>query len=655
MDSVAGANQVTTHRAARFDEFAVRNRYILVADLVLIGVSAFLAFALRFDLGFLSERSEFAAVLALTFAIKTPMFFAFGLYRRYWRYVSLNDMLVIGAAALASSVLLLVVESIVQTAGFIAEASRAVLLIDCLLTFVLVGGLRGGIRLIGESQARARISGHVRANGIGKPPRKRVLIVGAGDAGAMVVREMQRNPQLEMDAIGFLDDDEHKHGHRIYGTLVLGPLSDLDRIAKIGSADEVLIAMPTASGATVRAAVERSQALGLRCRTMPGVFELLGDQVSISRLRKVQITDLLRRKQMTPRLEASSYVTGKTVLVTGAGGSIGSELCRQVAHDKPSLLVMLGHGENSLFEAHARMHDVFPDVAMKIVVADIRDRRRIESVFAEFEPEIVLHAAAHKHVHLMEENFVEAITNNVIGTYYLVEAALKYHAERFVTISTDKAVSPTGIMGASKRLASMIVRGAGRRSGRPFVAVRFGNVLGSRGSVVPYFTEQIAKGGPITITHPDMKRFFMTIPEAVHLVLEAGGMGKGGELFVLNMGEPVRIIDLAQDLIRLSGFAAEQIPIVVSGARLGEKLEEVLWEQGSEVLPTANSDILRVKETEAQAGDVAALVEALQSAVDREDRVAVESILCEWIPGFVPTTKVTKRMAGVVSIASARV
>jgi len=330
------------------------------------------------------------------------------------------------------------------------------------------------------------------------------------------------------------------------------------------------------------------------------------------------------------------------VLVTGAGGSIGFELCRQVAHARARRIVMLGHGENSLFEAHAHLHEQFPDVPLHMVVADIRDRSRIRRIFAQYEPDVVFHAAAHKHVHLMEEHFEEAITNNVLGTQHLVDAALATKTQRFVAISTDKAVSPNGIMGASKRMAGIIVADAARQSGRKFLVVRFGNVLGSRGSVVPHFKRQIERGGPVTITHPDMKRFFMTIPEAVHLVLEAGGIGQGGELFVLNMGKPVRIKDLAEDLIRLSGFTTDQIPILVSGMRRGEKLEEALWEQDATIEPTDHPDILRVREPgRTKEGDIRLAVQALEIAAETGDRVGVEAVLCDWIPTFTAPSLIT--------------
>jgi FlaA1/EpsC-like NDP-sugar epimerase len=373
---------------------------------------------------------------------------------------------------------------------------------------------------------------------------------------------------------------------------------------------------------------------------MPGVFELLDGDVSVSRLRQIDIADLLRRSQVSSAATTSSYVAGRTVLVTGAGGSIGSELCRQVAHARPSSLVLLGHGENSIFDAQVELRELYPSLKVTTVIADIRDERRIRQVFERLRPAIVFHAAAHKHVPLMEENPEEAITNNIVGTHHVLEAAAEFGAERFVLISSDKAVSPSSIMGASKRVAEMLVRDAARRTGRGYVVVRFGNVLGSRGSVVPHFKRQIERGGPITLTHPDMKRFFMTIPEAVHLVLEAGGMGPGGELFVLKMGDPIRIVDLAEDLIKLSGLTLEEIPIVYTGIRPGEKIEEALWEKGAVAEPTSHPDVLRVIEADGRSGsEIPELLRTLANAVERGDYLQIQAMLVHQIPTFAPSLK----------------
>ena len=613
----------------------MRNRYVLLADVAAIGSAAFGAFVIYFGWRFFPSRPEFLVFLAAALLIKPSIFYGFGLYRRYWRYATVNDLVAVVFACGAAAVAMSLFVGFALPAGLIQGFSRAVLIIDSLLTLLAAGGLRMSIRVVYEPSVRTHRGrwsfGHEEAV-VGK----RVVVVGAGHAGTTVVREMQRNPQLEMDAVAFLDDDPSKLGQRIYEVPVLGNTQSLGRIVQIGRIDEVIIAMPTAPGAAVRKVVEDCQALGLRSHTMPGVFELLDGKVTVSRLRRIEIADLLRRRQVAGRAESSSYVTGQKVLITGAGGSIGSELCRQVAFARPARLVMLGHGENSLFEAHANLKNAYPDVPLHVVIADLRDRARIGQILQQCAPDIVFHTAAHKHVPLMEENFEDAISNNVVGTQIVVDAALDSGTKRFVAISTDKAVSPSGVMGASKRIASMLVWDAASRSGRPFVVVRFGNVLGSRGSVVPYFTGQIERGGPVTITHTEMKRFFMTIAEAVHLVLEAGGMGKGGELFVLDMGEPVRILDLARDLIHLSGFTTDEIPIITTGIRPGEKLEEALWEDDARVEPTAHPDILTVMESQKRGGNLRAAVKALEHAAQEGDRFRVEAILCDWIPTFTP-------------------
>jgi FlaA1/EpsC-like NDP-sugar epimerase len=371
-------------------------------------------------------------------------------------------------------------------------------------------------------------------------------------------------------------------------------------------------------------------------RTMPGIYELIGGVVSVNRLREVDITDLLRRKpaQLEPAGEGLR-LGGKRVLVTGAGGSIASELCRQIARWGPAELVLLGHGENSIFEIILELEESFPALAMHALVADIRDDERLENIFEDYHPEVIFHAAAHKHVHLMEMNVEEAITNNVMGTRNVVSAAQRYGTERLVMISTDKAVSPTSVMGASKRMAEMIVLDAAARSGRAFSVVRFGNVLGSRGSVVPLFERQIAQGGPVTVRHPDIERYFMTIPEAVHLVLQASAMGRNGEMFVLNMGEPVRIMDLAEDLIRLSGLEpGEDIEIVITGIRPGEKLTEELWDEEAEYLDTKHPDIRRVNEIHLLTGkQLEQTVAELVRLAKEGDDAAIVEMMDEIIPG----------------------
>jgi len=609
----------------------MRNRYLLVLDLPLIALCVFLAFSLRFDLLFIRNdniRSLYGWYVVAALLVKPPIFLAFGLYNRYWRYASIGDLLAIALAASASTVVLAFLFVTAMLLHAAEGFSRSVLLTDWLLTLAAVGGLRLSVRVVAESWRKAAPRAPV-------SDIRRVLVVGAGQAGTMVAREIRRNPQLQMDILGFLDDDAVKVGKKVVGLPVLGDTEALPHVLETRRVDEVIIAMPTAAGTTLRRVAERCRQAGVPSRTMPGVFELLDGVVSVSRLRKVEIADLLRRAQVVPTADTDHYLRGRMVLITGAGGSIGFELCRQVARANPRGLVMVGHGENSIFDAERQLRELYPSLAVQSVIADIRDQTRIDEMFRRCRPHVVFHTAAHKHVPLMEENPQEAISNNVFGTANVVRGALKYGADRFVFISTDKAVAPTSVMGASKRLAEAIVRDAASRSRHAFVSVRFGNVLGSRGSVMPEFKRQIDAGGPITITHPDMTRFFMTIPEAVHLVLQAGGLGNGGELFVLNMGDPVRIADLAADLIKLSGFSTDEIPIVYTGMRPGEKLTEALWESDARVKPTAHSEVLRVEEHTPDV-DVDRMLSDLRTVIESDDRGVLETVLAHWVDTYAP-------------------
>jgi FlaA1/EpsC-like NDP-sugar epimerase len=617
--------------------YLVRNRYVLLADVAVVALAAWGAFALRFGWLFMASRDEFLTFLVVAVVVKISTFYGFGLYQRYWRYASFWDLM---AVVLANSVAALVVGIVMVTlrlAELIPGLPRSVLPIDWLLGLALTTGVRASVRILAETTAP-------RPTGRDALRRRRVVIVGAGDAGALVAREMQKNSQLGMTPVAFLDDEPSKQGKRIYGVPVLGPLASLGAIVDSRRADEVVIAVPRAGGAVVRAVVESCRQHGIPSRVMPGIYELLDGQFGVSRLRSVDIADLLRRPQIAANSMGASYIEGCTVVITGAGGSIGSELCRQVAHGNPKHLVLLGHGENSIFDIASELRLRFVGVTVQTIIADIRDRERITRVLNAVRPDVVFHAAAHKHVPLMEENIGEAISNNVLGTRNVVEAAAAAGTGRLVLVSTDKAVAPSNVMGASKRVAEMIVRDVARRTGHAYVVVRFGNVLGSRGSVVPLFKAQIDRGGPVTVTHPDVRRYFMTIPEAVHLILQAGGLGKGGELFVLDMGEPVRLGDMAADMIRLSGFDPDEIPIVFTGLRPGEKLDELLWEEGACVAPTAQPDIRVVsQEKTVESQELQDLVDRMIDAAGR-DEVRVVRLLHECIPSA--SLSVTPRQWG---------
>ena len=569
----------------------IRNRYVFMGDLALIVVSVMGSFALRLDVGQLPYYfPAILIMLVVALLVKVPVYYAFGLYRRLWIYASTNELRLITVAVTTASVLTSGLMLLLISFGWVLPGMpRSSLGIDWLLSLVLIGGSRFALRILAEQSAAPR-------NG----KMRKVLIIGAGDAGALVVRELQKTSQLNLLPIGFLDDDTTKQKHEINGVPVIGTVPDLADVIENHPVDEVIIAIPSAAGSVLRLVTDICRKKGIPSRTMPGIYELIGGKVSVSRLREVEITDLLRRKpaKIDDRLVGSS-LSGKRVLVTGAGGSIGREISRQVALWGPAELTLLGHGENSIFDALLELQEDYGTLSIHPVIADIRDIPRLEAVFQAHRPDVLFHAAAHKHVPLMEYNVEEAITNNVVGTRNVVKAANKVDVERFVMVSTDKAVKPINVYGATKRLAEMIVIDAAQRTGRAFTVVRFGNVLGSRGSVVPLFKSQIARGGPVLITHPDMERYFMTIPEAVHLVLQAAAMGQGGEAFILNMGDQVRILELAEDLIRLSGLEPGcDIEISFTGIRPGEKLSEDLWEQGTHFQPTDHPEIFRSKEDE---------------------------------------------------------
>ena len=605
----------------------VRNRFVLIGDIALIIISVLGSFALRLDVGelpFYFPAAVLMCVVALV--VKIPTFFLFGLYRRLWIYASTGELRLITVAVTSASVLTSGVMLLLISAGMVLPGMpRSALGIDWLLSLVLIGGSRFALRILAEQSVTARANGKT----------KRGLVIGAGDAGALVVRELQRTSQLNLIPVGFLDDDPAKQRHVIHGVTVIGRVNDLASAIDQHGIDEIIIAIPSAPGGLVRMVNDVCRQKGIPSRTMPGIYELIGGKVNVSRLREVDITDLLRREPVRVNDEAvGAALEGKRVIVTGAGGSIGRELCRQIARRNPSELVLLGHGENSIFEILLELQNDYPDLTLSPVIADIRNAERLAQIFSQHRPQIVFHAAAHKHVPLMEINVVEAITNNVIGTQNVVQASIAHSMERFVLISTDKAVRPSSIYGATKRLAEMIVLDAARKTDHAFTVVRFGNVLGSRGSIIPIFKQQIANGGPITITHPDMYRFFMTIPEAAYLVLQASSMENGGETFVLNMGEPVRILDLAEDLIRLSGLEPHRdVEIAYTGIRPGEKLTEELWDAGTPLVPTLHPDISRLEDSASfLTPNLPQAIEELSRLCHSDDSDAIINLLDKLIP-----------------------
>jgi len=628
----------------------LRNRYLLVGDLFLIIASVLGSFVLRLNLGplLLDYVDQMAVMLALALVIKPLMYYAFGLYRRLWIYASIQEMQLIALAVTAASIALSISITIIQALEIFPGFSRMVLFIDWLLSILAVGGLRFSMRIVYENQLQASQKK--------RSEMRRVLIVGAGSAGALAAREMQRsaahtNNKTLFHPVGFVDDDPNKQRHEIYGIPVLGTLKDIPQIANLHRIDEVIIAIPSAPGSTIRDVINICRKVGVSCRTIPGLTELIGGQVNVTRLREVEITDLLRRAPISidnQRIE--QILRGQRVLVTGAGGSIGSEICRQIAAWEPAELVLVGHGENSIFEHMLDLKEYAPKILFYPVIGDIRSLGRMRQIFLRHRPQVVFHAAAHKHVGLMEMNVEEAVTNNIVGTYNVIQAALTCGTERLVMISSDKAVRPSSVMGTTKRIAEMIVLAAAHSFQRHYTIVRFGNVLGSRGSIVPIFKRQIAKGGPVTITHPDMRRFFMTIPEAVHLVLQAFTMGQSGDAFVLKMGEQVRIVDLAEDLIRLSGFEpGKDIEIVYTGAKPGEKLSEELWDEGLSPTSSSHPDILRLPTEEPmQWADVERLVNNLSEMAEAGEVEKLETALRDAIPGDIGDTGSTPDLDAVI-------
>lgn len=609
-----------------------RNRYLLIGDLLLIPLSVFGSFLLKFELGPELTTTYFAGMMwmmGIALVIKPLIYYEFGLYRKMWAYASVQELKLIVTAVTAASIPVgLAVVGIFYLELF-RGFPRMAIVIDWALSLLAVGGLRFTLRLLAENRKTA-----VRGGNAASPHN--MLIIGAGDAGALVVRELQRNPQLNLNPTGFLDDDPAKQNQQIHGVPVIGTLNDLMKVLENQLIDEVIIAIPSAPGSVVRKVMEICRQRQVSFRTMPGIYELLGGKVSVSRLRDVEISDLLRREPTHMREEQiGSTLSNRVVMVTGAGGSIGRELCRQIARWQPTELLLLGHGENSLYETYQELQEDFPNLPVRILVADVRDYPRLDTLFSRHRPQIVFHAAAHKHVPLMETNAEEAITNNILGTRNITNLCVTYDVERLVMISTDKAIRPINVMGATKRLAEMIVLDAAHRYHKSFSIVRFGNVLGSRGSVVPLFKRQIARGGPVTITHPEMKRYFMTIPEAVYLVLQAASLGEGGESFILNMGQQVRILDLAEDLIRLSGLEpGKDIEITYTGIRPGDKLSEDLWDEGHKFKPTAHPDVFRSEDEATLSGDALAhAVDELIHLAQEGDTQAVISIMDEIIPG----------------------
>ncbi len=547
----------------------------VAVDGVLVACAWWLAWNLRFDAGrpvYYDRYLEWSVVL-LVVAVKLPVFALSGFYNRWWRYVSTRDMWATLRGVVLGSVAVFLVFSLFHIHR--VSVPRGIWFIDLLVCAALVAGSR----LLARTLIERPLPGRIVARG------KDVVVVGAGDAGQLVVKEMQRNPALGYSPIGLVDDDPRKRNLRLHGVRVLGTVDELGRVVRDRRPDEVLIAIPSASGQLRARIVEITGKFDVPVKTLPSIAELVSGDADLARqLRPVQVEDVLGREPVEIDFDSvSGYLTGEVVLVTGAGGSIGSELCRQIARIQPAKLVLLDNAEPALFEIERELVRERGFRAAAAVVGDVKDPVKLGQVFDKYRPSVVFHAAAYKHVAMMEANPIEAVRNNTLGTRVLADVAIEYGASRFVLVSTDKAANPRTVMGQSKAIAEWIVEAWGNRDGveTRFVAVRFGNVLGSSGSVIPIFRQQIARGGPVTVTHPEMTRFFMTIPEAVQLVVQAGAIGGRGQVYVLDMGEPVRIVDLAERMIRLSGKEpGRDVAIEFIGPAPGEKLHEELVGDG---------------------------------------------------------------------------
>jgi FlaA1/EpsC-like NDP-sugar epimerase len=609
--------------------YVMRGTQIFI-DLLVLSAAYWLAFLFRFE--FSPDLQTFKQLMftwPYVVLFQYLVLVIFGVPSFSWRYVGVHEASRMFMSVGVSSIVLIALRlGFGGMGGYFKYITipLGVLLMDFVMSFGGVAGIRLIRRIIAEQQERRR-------DRAAAAPSKRTLLIGAGRAGVLVAKEVQQNPHLGMNVIGFVDDDPLKDGTVIQGYKVLGNTASLPELVQKHKVEQAVITIASASGASIRRIVTECEKIDLPVKIIPGIYEILDGRVNLSRIREVQIEDLLGREAVELDVDLiGSFLAGKRVLVTGAGGSIGSELCRQVARFSPERLVLLEQAENALFAIHSELAKLQIDCEVVPVIADVCDSKRVDQVFDQHKPQVVFHAAAHKHVPMMEYNPGEAIKNNVFGTKKVADAADHYGSEAFVMISTDKAVNPTSIMGASKRVAEIYVQALSGRSKTKFVAVRFGNVLGSAGSVIPIFKEQIRNGGPVTVTHPDMMRYFMTIPEACQLVMQAASMGEGGEIFVLDMGEPVKIVDLARDLIRLSGFTEEEIPIQFMGVRQGEKLFEELAVSGEFMNRTRHPKIFIGKIAPTAFIEVTHRFELLASSTDLTSREEVRQALKEAVP-----------------------
>ncbi len=604
----------------------VRKVLILFFHLVAIIFSLVDAFALRFDLTIPANYwPTIFELLPAVVVLKITVFWAMGLSEGWWRYVSIPDLMqIFKANALASVTVVLYVVFFHSFEGL----PRSVIVLDFILCFSIMIGVRVVTRILREHLALNHKGYH------SKP--KSVLIVGSGVVAQSIVREIRENPKLDKAVLGYVDNDLRRQGKVFYGVPVIGTHDDLEKLCSRNGIDLVIVAQSSVTPRELRDIVTFCKRHGITSKILPALGDIIDGRVSMEQCRSVQIEDLLGRAPIRLEVhEISAYLHGKRILITGAAGSIGSEICRQVAKFNPSHLVLFEHAETPLFHIENELREKFPHLSISPSLSDIRDVARVTQVFSEYKPQVVFHAAAYKHVPMSEVNPIEVVKNNVFGTKNIVDASFACSVEHFVQISTDKAVNPTNIMGATKRVAELYVQNLPRNGGTKAVTVRFGNVLGSHGSVIPIFRQQILKGGPVTVTHPEITRFFMTIPEAVQLVLQAGSMGQGGEIFLLDMGDPVKIVCLAEEMIRLSGRKPyEEIEIVFTGLRPGEKLYEELLISGEGVKATRHEKIRIFEAANFSSEWLKDETDLLLQATRQTDVDRVVALLKELVPEF---------------------
>jgi FlaA1/EpsC-like NDP-sugar epimerase len=614
---------------------------VVCSDAVLLAFSLAASYFLRFNFSLpaasMNQLLHFAPVMIL---VKIVVFYYFNLYRGMWRFTGTRDLINIVKACLFSSLLIPV---ILLFTGSLSDFPRSVFIMDATLTMICIAGSRISIRLFFEPGTSGRRNIFKLLMGFGRedvPGAKNLLMIGAGGTGEKMLREIRDNANLKYHVVGFLDDNPDKINKMIHGIPVLGPISQLSGLSRKFQVDEILIAIPSATAEEMRTIITQCKHTGIAFKILPSLGELIDGKITVNAIREVAFSDLLGRKVvLLDQQSIGSYLTGASVLVTGAGGSIGSELCRQICRFRPKTLILLERAESPLYDIELELKANYPSIEFVPVLGNVQDKKQLEAVFRSHLPAVVFHAAAYKHVPMLEIQPWEAITNNVLGTKNVVDVSAEFDVSRFVLVSTDKAVRPTNIMGASKRICELIVqaRSHDAQCRTRFMMVRFGNVVGSVGSVIPLFKKQIQQGGPVTVTHPEITRYFMTIPEACQLILQAGAMGVGGEIFILEMGNPIKIMDIAKDLIRLSGFIPdEDIPIKIIGLRPGEKLYEELITEGEGIVPTSHEKIMVLKGNGYDMADLhGPLNELIDVALDRSARL-IQARVKELVPEYHP-------------------